>query len=632
MRKKTTWAASVVRKQLQTCCQHETLSLETHERDDDDLSVESVSLPSQELCISSPVRDASPLPALLRRKSFTASHVKNLLTTPEPPTPYRKSVDSSLPLCAGAAFKPRRLQYVRSTAALVPTPAPTPPKPKVHPKSGPLPTLVPEIGCDASVKRYLSGPLQRKARSPSPDRTIKLISMSGKAKELPTNRLMRVRSSAQALFPTVATSKLPGMVTQGTLKKAAQLAKVTPVLDRRGSSGRRSDERRSGERRSGVGERERVRAAVRIQAAVRGYRERKRYAVARAGDVSGELSEGAASVSTRMSRTGPGPAKRKPVVVRGAREQQVVSKSWNGSLRTAQDCQAMLKSRQEAALKRERAMEYAMSRQHWKAGSRSQKSATPASWVVDNTFPDKPGWVWTWLERLGAHHHHHSPNRIFDHDPEDAPATPPVSESLSIKSTVGVCTTELATSAGEHHPPHPMTYPWPLSLRQQHAAGLLHPKPLKKSFAHRQQRSRELRELCRSREELSSSCVSDALELTKPRKLEFEEGLVMQEGGDGESVGSCVGPLQCRLSSPFVGPRARTSSQSGVQQQQQQVRMSNANSLREPVKVNFQAHANSQSHHKPRHQVSVALSEDDDDDDDSAGTTAASVRRPFWRP
>jgi hypothetical protein len=46
------------------------------------------------------------------------------------------------------------------------------------------------------------------------------------------------------------------------------------------------------------------------------------------------------------------------------------------------------------------------------------------------------------------------------------------------------------------------------------------------------------------------------------------------------------------------------------------------------VKVNVQAQANSQSHHKPRHQVSVALSEDDD----SAGTTAASVRRPFWRP
>jgi hypothetical protein len=624
MRKKTTWAASVVRKQLQTCCQHETLSLETHERDDD-LSVESV----EELCISSPVRDASPLPALLRRKSFTASHVKNLLTTPESPTPYRKSVDSSLPLCAGPAFKPRRLQYVRSTAALVPTPAPTPPKPKLHPKSGPLPTLRrdgsgAEIGCDASVKvkRYLSGPLQKKAaasRSPSPDRTIKLISMSGKAKELrpsPTNRLMRVRSSAQALFPTVTTSKLPGMVTQGTLKKAAQLAKVTPVLDRRGSSGRRSDERRSG-----VGERERVMAAVRIQAAVRGYRERKRYVVAKAGDVSGDVSEGAATVSTRMSRTGPGPAKRKLV---RSREQQVVSKSWNGSLRTAQDCQAMLKSRQEAALKRERAMEYAMSRQHWKTGSRSQKSATPASWVVDNTFPDKPGWVWTWLERLGAHHHHHSPNRIFDH--ED-PQSPPVSESLSVKSTVGVCTTELATS---DPPRHPMTYPWPLSLRQQHAAGLLKKSELR-------QRSRELcrsreicrsRELCRSREELSSSsCVSDELELTKPRKLEFEEG----EGGDGESVGSCVGPLQCRLSSPFVGPRARGSSQSGVQQQQQQqqqVRMSNANSVREPVKVNVQAQANSQSHHKPRHQVSVALSEDDD----SAGTTAASVRRPFWRP
>lgn len=573
-----------------------------------------------------------------------------------------------------------------------------------------------EMGSNSpvKVKKYLSGPLpsiQRKTpltgSSPSPSPTaIKLISMSGKAKELrgggpsPTNRFMRVKSSAQALFPTVATSKLPGMVTQGTLKKAAQLAKVTPVLERKGSRGSRAS-REGNSRATPVGktplvmsngvsspkigrmrssEREKVRAAVKIQAAFRGYRARKRYAIelARANNVSGELTdeehEEAPSISTRMSRTNP--PKRKSIA-RGSRAgMEEVSKSWNGSLRTAQDCQALLKSKQEAALKRERAMEYAMSRQNWKTGSRSQKSTTPASWVVDNTFPDKPGWVWNWLERAARMGAHNSPNRIFDNDfdndfdyHED-----PVSESLSVKSTVGVCTTELGSAGDMQHLTVPMTYPWPLSLRQQHAAGLLQPKkapfarpsPLKKSETSgapkrnlgselktnagkksRRRHPSEAQEVCRSGEELSTtagSCVtsqmSDELSLSKPRfgvrKLKFTEdgGLaedekVMKEGGDGESVGSCVGPLpsQCRLSSPFAGPRPRTSSQSGLQQQQQQLRMSNPNSLREAMKVNPQAHGNSQSHHKQRHQVSVALSEDD-----SAGTTAASVRRPFWRP
>ncbi|KAG0582383.1 hypothetical protein M758_3G053400 [Ceratodon purpureus] len=741
MRKKTTWAASVVRKQLQTCCQHETLSLDTHEPDD--ISIESFELPS-EVYISSPVKDPSTFPSLLRRKSFNVSHVRNLLTTPELQTPYRKSVDSSLPLCVGSTFKPRRLQYVRSSANLVPgdaaTPEPRPlplpspprleasstPKAKVFPKSGPLPMMrcssfkegsVLEVGSNSPVKlkKYLSGPLPSSLRktpltgsSPSPSPPpIKLITMSGKAKELrgggpsPTNRFMRVKSSAQALFPTVATSKLPGMVTQGTLKKAAQLAKVTPVLERKGSRGSRAS-REGNSRATPVGkpplvmgngmsspqigrmrsnERERFRAAVKIQAAIRGYRARKQYAIdlARANNVSGELTdeehEEAPSISTRMSRTNP--PKRKPTA-RGSRVgMEQVSKSWNGSLRTAQDCQALLKSKQEAALKRERAMEYAMSRQNWKTGSRSQKSTTPASWVVDNTFPDKPGWVWNWLERAARMGAHNSPNRIFDNDFDNDfdNHEDPVSESLSVKSTVGVCTTELGSAGDMQHLAVPMTYPWPLSLRQQHAAGLLQPKkapftrpsPLKKSETSgapepnhgselktnagkksRRRHPSEAQEVCRSREDLSTtarSCVtspmSDELSLTKPRfgvrKLKFtEDGAlaedaekVMKEGGDGESVGSCVGPLpsQYRLSSPFAGPRPRTSSQSGLQQQQQQLRMSNPNSLRETMKVNPQAHGNSQSHHKQRHQVSVALSEDD-----SAGTTAASVRRPFWRP
>ena len=560
---------------------------------------------------------------------------------------------------------------------------PSAPKAKVHPKSGPLPTLrqssfkdgsALEMGSNShvQVKKYLSGPLpslQRKVASsspsPSPSPTIKLISISRKAKELrgggpsPTNRLMRVKSSAQALFPNAATNKLPGMVTQGTLKKAAQLAKVTPVLERKGSRGSRTSREAVNSRGTPVGvlspkigrrssERDRVRAAVKIQAAIRGYRARKSYAIelARANNVSGELTdehaEEARSISTCMSRVS-NPLKRK-ATARGSRAgMEQVSRSWNGSLRTAQDCQAILKSRQEAALKRERAMEYAMSRQNWKTGSRSQKSTTPASWVVDNTFPDKPGWVWNWLERAARMGAHNSPNRIFDNDFDNEfdNHEDPVSESLSVKSTVGVCTTELGSAADMEHLAVPMTYPWPLSLRQQHAAGLLHSKkaPLSKPSPLRKQ-------VCRSREELSTtvgSCVTSEVSPSKPRfgvrKLKFpedgelaeEDEVRKQDGVDGESTGSCPGPLpnslQHRLSSPFAGPRPRTSSQQSGVQQQQQLRRSTPNSLREAMKVNPQANGHSQSHRKQRHQVSVALSEDD-----SVGTTAASVRRPFWRP
>lgn len=706
-----------MRKQFQTCCQHETLSLETHDRDD---ISESFELPP-EIRTSFPVKDTT-FPSLYRRKSFNVSHVKNLLKTPEPQTPHRKSVESALPLCAGSTFKPRRLQYVKSSLYLVPasagaTPAPMPlplplpprieaPKAEVLHKSGPLPTMRQSSKGETAgnnpnspvkMKKYLSGPLpslQRKplSRSPSPPAARRsLISgplhSGGKAKQLvgglsPTNRFTKVKSSAQTLFPAVATSKLPGMVTQGTLKKAAQLAKVTPVLDRKGSRGSRTsrvdcnlcssiptevisrtasaktpsspDLRGNGlqiakpafrsvsiPKGRSCSEREKVFAAVKIQAAIRGYVARKRYALelARANNLSGELTEEelekAPSVSTRLSRTRP---QKRQTANRARAGMELVSKSWNGSLRTAQDCQAILRSKQEAALKRERAMEYAMSRQNWKTGSRSQKAQT---WIVDNTFPDKPGWVWNWLERAARMGAHNSPNRIFDNDFDK---DEPVSESLSVKSTVGICTTDLGSADMDLR--CPMTYPWPLSLRQQHAAGLLQPKPshARPSPRKRGDGSRALGtplqrdsqhktqfQHAKKREDLSTtvdSCVtsqmSDELSMNKPgfgvRKLKFADDESERQRNDQESVGSCAGPSPpvYRLSSPFAGPKPML--QSGLQ-----LRKSNPASLKETIKVKPHAYGNSQGH-QVQEQDSVALSESD-----SEGTTGASVHRPFWR-
>lgn len=109
MRKKTTWAATVVRKQLQTCCQHETLSLETGEGDDDFSDI--LEVPS-DVYVATPVKERA-IPCLLRRKSFNVSHVRNLLTTPESQSPHRKSVESALPLCVGSKFKPRSCNMSR---------------------------------------------------------------------------------------------------------------------------------------------------------------------------------------------------------------------------------------------------------------------------------------------------------------------------------------------------------------------------------------------------------------------------------------------------------------------------------------------------------------------------------------
>lgn len=726
----------MVKKQLQTCCKHETISLDTVDVDDTSEGFES---PPQ-IRISSPIHETAPFPSLFRRKSFNISNLRSLLTTPESQTPFRKSVESALPLCgAGSEFKPTKLQYddessPSPTAAkevVMPKPspvAPENPKAKVLHKSGPLPVLQhsPKEGIPGGdpasplkVKKHLSGPLLGIPRKPSsgmgsPCNPSNLKQASGPLSSggKPTrqvagggpspNRLPKVKSS-QGLFPAVATSKLPGMVTQGTLKKAAANMKqqISPALDRKGSRGSRASNgdskallalspldktgtpvratnhtniqvsevdgvnkevvatteaveiitrlnSRNGRLKSkSARERDEIRAAVKIQAAYRGYKVRKRFMfeAAECDNPSRELMEEleeTRSVSTQMSKT--------DVQRRKKAQQPQVSKSWNGSIRTAQDCQALLRSKQEAALKRERAMEYALSRQNWKTGSRSQKGPI---WSTDDRLPDKPGWVWSWLERAARMGAHNSQNRIFDNDFN---YDEPQSESLSVKSTVGICTTDIGSLDMDLG--WPITNQWPLSLRQQHAAGLLQPKtppagpsPLQKAaggvdntpppkivkYQNRLVQTDPVKKNHRGR--LQNNCKNDDVSTTtdscisrvtskesldnRPRfgvrKLKFHDYELQDE--DRESVGSCVGPIPAlyRFSSPFVGPK--TQSQTGLQH-----KVSNANSSKEANRANLQGEGQTQANHAQA-EVSVAFSESD-----SAGTTAASVRRPFWKP
>ncbi|KAL2633363.1 hypothetical protein R1flu_004842 [Riccia fluitans] len=67
---------------------------------------------------------------------------------------------------------------------------------------------------------------------------------------------------------------------------------------------------------------------------------------------------------------------------------------WNDSVRSAEELQQKEQNRQEAALKRERALAYACSHQLWRGKDKSQ-------YFID-CDPDKPNWGWTWLERWMA--------------------------------------------------------------------------------------------------------------------------------------------------------------------------------------------------------------------------------------
>lgn len=72
-----------------------------------------------------------------------------------------------------------------------------------------------------------------------------------------------------------------------------------------------------------------------------------------------------------------------------------IGEEWNDSTQSKEQVEAKLQSRQEAAMRRERALAYAFSHQQmWK---NSSKSANPT--FMD---PKNPHWGWSWLERWMA--------------------------------------------------------------------------------------------------------------------------------------------------------------------------------------------------------------------------------------
>jgi hypothetical protein len=112
---------------------------------------------------------------------------------------------------------------------------------------------------------------------------------------------------------------------------------------------------------------------------------------------------------------------------------------WNDSQASAQQLEAKLHNKQEAAMKRERALAYAFSHQQlWRATPKE------ASQLYIDCEPDKPHWGWSWLERWMAARPWE--NRIFDNNS----ASKDVFDGYSVKSTDG----NFATPVGEsdHEP------------------------------------------------------------------------------------------------------------------------------------------------------------------------------------
>eukprot|EP01018_Ginkgo_biloba_P022987 Gb_36296 [translate_table: standard] len=110
----------------------------------------------------------------------------------------------------------------------------------------------------------------------------------------------------------------------------------------------------------------------------------------------------------------------------------VGQENWDDSVQSVELIQAKVHSKQEAAVKRERALAYAFSHQLWRSTSRE----TPSTDL--DSEPDKGHWGWNWLERWMA-------ARPWDNRTVDKDTVP---EGSSVKSIddMAVKTVEMDTA------------------------------------------------------------------------------------------------------------------------------------------------------------------------------------------
>ncbi len=272
-----------------------------------------------------------------------------------------------------------------------------------------------------------------------------------------------------------------------------------------------------------------------------------------------------------------------------------INGEWDTDTRSPADIEASAQYKQEAALKRERAREYALAlrrlkyglEQH-KGGAKAASGTPPPTAAADctNTMLDKPGYVMNWLERAqGARDDHHVPKKVSDGTRNLLPA----SKSLSPKTT-GVVTdgAEKAQwqSSGEKDKPERMKLQNGEKLEKSNsnqkgvsssttAAAVAEARTPRRRNGDASERAFDTNEHLQEHSSPATSSFACPTPNHGTRRLSFTNGTAAGHTGKGtgtvnnerrKSVGSCVSPAPMvlpptaatdrRLSSPFAGMKA----------------------------------------------------------------------------
>ncbi|URD76895.1 IQ calmodulin-binding motif [Musa troglodytarum] len=142
-------------------------------------------------------------------------------------------------------------------------------------------------------------------------------------------------------------------------------------------------------------------------------------------------------------------------------QKRKVGEEWDDSLRSKEQIEANLVNKQEAAIRRERALAYAFSHQ-WKNSSRE---VTPTF-----TNPNNPQWGWSWLERWMASRPWENDNAINkDVNDHAKKASPGVGEQI-IKLYVHQDTNLQRTPVDHQKSSHPSSHHSHLTPPSKHSS------------------------------------------------------------------------------------------------------------------------------------------------------------------